>query len=129
MAQAGQAKAKAKQAALAPNVTVKIDDKGGVDNQTVEIPDGGIVKFESETGHSWEVAFDQPDGGYYPMTLVVPAFGAAYLIGQSPAGATECDYDVLALGSLPGKKSARLMGNNKIIIGGNEGGGKSKRRK
>ncbi|MGA8222113.1 MAG: hypothetical protein WB780_10715 [Candidatus Acidiferrales bacterium] len=128
MAQTGQAKAKTKVASLAPNATVKIDSKGGVDNETVEIPDGGIVKFESETGHSWEIAFDVPDGGYYPMTLVVPAFGAAYLIGQSPAGATECDYDVLALGSLPNRKSNRMMGNNKIVIGGDMPGGQKKRK-
>ena len=128
MAQAGQAKGKAKVASLAPNATVKIDDQGGVDNQTVEIPDGGIVKFESETGHSWEVAFDEPDGGYYPMTLVVPAFGAAYLIGQSPAGSTECDYDVLALGSMPNRKGRRLMGNNKIIIGDDMPGNRQRRK-
>jgi len=128
MAQAGQAKGKVKPAALAPNATVKINDKGGVDNQTVEIPDGGIVKFESETSHSWEVAFDIPEGGYYPMTLVVPSFGAAYLTGQSPAGATECDYDVLALGTMAKRKGDRLMGNNKIIVGDDMPGNKHRRK-
>jgi hypothetical protein len=124
MAQAAQAKK------IAPNGTVKIDANGGVDNPSVTIPNPGIVKFESETEHSWEIAFDDNDGGYYPMTLLVPAYSSAYLVGESDAGITECAYDVNPLfGGASRGKPRRIMGNNKIIIGGNEGGGKSKRRK
>lgn len=116
MAQAGQAKA------IKPNKVVKIDANGGVDNPIVKIPNGGIVEFTAETEQAWEIQFIDPDGAdFYPLAIVVPAIGATYFVGNIQPDSDTCEYSVIPfLGSKPSKKPNRVMGNNKIIIGGGE---------
>jgi hypothetical protein len=123
MPQAGQA------TAIAPNKTVKIDSDGTVDHPNVKIPNGGIVEFKSETAHSWEVQFLDPDGAdFYPLAIRVPANGSVDFVAKSQQDSDVCEYRVLpAFGATAPGKPNRIMGNNQIIIGG--GADNPKRRK
>jgi len=123
MAQEGQAQA------IAANETITINADGTVDKPSVEVDNRAIVEFKSGTGRGWEIAFDDGDGGYYPITLLEGGFASAYLVADSINGADTCPYTVRSLmAPEPPEKTNRVMVNYQIIIG-DGGEGKSKRRK
>jgi hypothetical protein len=115
MAKAGQAPV------ISPNKVVRIDAFGGVDRPVVTIPNGGIVEFRAITDQAWEIQFIDPDGAdFYPLSIVVPAVGATYFVGNVQPDSDTCEYNVVPFlgGKAPGKPN-RVMGNNKIVVGGN----------
>jgi hypothetical protein len=117
---------------MEPEVTITFDSNGNVDKPAVTIKDGGIVEFKSNATELMEIVLVDPDGAdYYALSIPVSANGKAYFIGNLQPDQDECEYFIQAVSAPRApKKPGRVMGNNKIIIGGGgEGGGKSKRGK
>jgi hypothetical protein len=116
---------------LKPSKTVIIKPNGEVDQPIVRIPDGGILEFKSEANDLLEIVLIDPDGGdFYALSIPVQAHGCAYFIGNIQPDQDQCEYVVQAVdGRAAAKNPARVMGNNKIIIGGGGTPETPKRRK
>jgi hypothetical protein len=118
---------------LKPTEIVKIiNPMGGVDKPVVSIPSDGILEFISEVDDFMAIQFIDPDtGDPYSLAVPVPAFGNTYFVGNnSQSTETTIEYNIQpVLGSRPTKKPARVMGNNKIVVGGGDVPQTAKRRK